>query len=81
MGALQKELEEQRALKALKNEYEQIAREINAHESQEALLAKIGQVRREMQELDSRSKSEEIELKQKQLHALVSLIHDLMGEH
>ncbi len=74
MTFLQRELEEQRSLKALKAEYEMLAREINVFESQEIVRAKIEQLEHEIEELQAKSTSEEIILKQKQLHALVSMI-------
>ena len=41
MSFLQRELEEQRSLKALKADYEMLAKEINVYESQEVIRAKI----------------------------------------
>ena len=47
MAFLQKELEEQRNLKAIKADYEMLAREINVYESQEIVRRKIEQLEQE----------------------------------
>ena len=65
MSFLQRELEEQRSLKALKADYEMLAKEINVYESQEVIRAKIDQLENEITDLQAKSTSEEILLKQK----------------
>ena len=57
-----------------------LAREINVFESQEVVSSKIEQLVKEIEELQAKSTSEEIILKQKQLHALVTMIQELNGE-
>ena len=57
-----------------------LAREINVFESQEVVSSKIEQLVKEIEELQAKSTSEEIILKQKQLHALVTMIQELKGE-
>lgn len=74
MTNLQRELDEQRKLKAMKAEYEMVAKQINQYQPQEFVLARISSLEAEMKDLESKSNSEEIILKQKQLHALVSMI-------
>ncbi len=51
MTFLQRELEEQRSLKALKAEFEMLAKEINVYESQEVVSAKIEQLEKEIEDL------------------------------
>ena len=80
MIELQQELEEQRALKSLKSDYEAIAKEIMAFESQTIILGKLNALKAEIASLEEMSKSEEIVRRQRQLHTLVCMIQDLKGE-
>ena len=80
MIELQQELEEQRALKSLKSDYEAIAKEIMAFESQTIILGKLNALKAEIANLEEMSKSEEIVRRQRQLHTLVCMIQDLKGE-
>ena len=63
MIALQQELEEQRVLKSLKAEYEDIAKAIMQYESQGAIRGKLEALKHEIVSLEERSKSEEIILR------------------
>eukprot|EP00347_Sterkiella_histriomuscorum_P022994 403336361 len=77
---LQIELEQQRKLKQQKAEYEGIAKAINEYPSQEESLSKIEECLREKESYEIKAKDDEIILRQKQLHTLVSMIHDLKNE-
>jgi hypothetical protein len=67
-------------LKGRKSEYEELARQINEYEAQDVVMERIAGVEGDSRRLEAESNSEQIVLKHKQLHALVSMIHDLMGE-
>ena len=80
MQHLQRELEDQRRVKQFKSEYEQLARGINQFEAQEVIREKIEKLESEMNELEAKSNSEEILRKRKQMHVLVSMIHEFKAE-
>ena len=63
MEDLQKELREQSYIKNLKNQYEEVAREINQFESHEVIQTKIAEVESESKTLTEKSNSDEIILK------------------
>eukprot|EP00352_Strombidinopsis_acuminata_P004250 CAMPEP_0176381482 /NCGR_PEP_ID=MMETSP0126-20121128/31924_1 /TAXON_ID=141414 ORGANISM="Strombidinopsis acuminatum, Strain SPMC142" /NCGR_SAMPLE_ID=MMETSP0126 /ASSEMBLY_ACC=CAM_ASM_000229 /LENGTH=96 /DNA_ID=CAMNT_0017745347 /DNA_START=316 /DNA_END=606 /DNA_ORIENTATION=+ len=76
MGDLANELEMQTQLKHYKAEFEQISACINKYQPQAESQAKIQECQEQAAELDRKCKSDEIELKQKKLHMLISMIQD-----
>ncbi len=64
----------------LKSQYEDLAKEITHYENPQSTQEKIAKVESETHNFIAKSNSDEITLKHNQLHMLVSMIHDLMGE-
>ena len=77
MAGLQQELEEQRALKSLKAEYEAIAKEIMAFEPQQVIKVKLAAIEVEITDIEKRSRAEEILRREVQMKNLLNMIADI----
>ena len=80
MADLQREVGEQSKIMNLKSQYEELAKEINQYENPQTTKGKIASVEGETRAFVAKSNSDEINKKHNQLHTLVSMIHDLIGE-
>ena len=80
MAGLQQELEEQRALKTLKADYEAIAKEIMAFEHQQVIKVKLAAIGVEITDIEKRSRAEEIVRREVQMQNLLNMIADIKRE-